>query len=510
MGLATAGNAVLDLLSSGIALVAPDGTVTFVNRAWESLFGMKRQECIGRALRVACPPVAQLPEADSPATTLVDGIARRAHLPVRDGIYELMAARNASGFLIVEARVSRERELADRSAEADDLRRLARAMAEENDFDALLRLLSEDALRQCDAERSAVVKIHAREGEVVATAGSANVLRGTRFPLEGSLTARAIAERTMVSESVDVARFPEHHQIGALQQAGPVLITPLIAHDRVLGVLSVSRSAGAPDFSARDRFRLQAIADHASLGLWKLRLLDEAKAASQAKSDFMATMSHELRTPLTALTGYGELLAEEIVGPLTNPQADVVDRMRSVTHHLGVVIDEILTFSNLEAGRETTRFVTVDVPLLIRSVLAIVEPQARQRQIAFGVTVPDGLRMVTDPDKTRQIVVNLVGNAIKFTDAGRVSLTVTATGDEVAFAVEDTGIGIRAADRPRLFQAFSQLDSGLTRRYGGTGLGLYISQRLALLLGGRVSMQSEFGKGSTFTLTLPVRPPERT
>ena len=506
---ASPGNAVLDLLSSGIALVSPDGAVTFMNRAWESLFGSRPSDCIGRTLRAACPQLTQLPEPESPMATLADGVPRRAHLPGREGTYEIMATRNASGFLVIEVRVSREIELAERSAEAEDLRRLARAMAEENDFDALLRLLSEDALRQCGAERSAVVKIHSREGEVVATAGSANVLRGTRFPLAGSLTGRAISQRAMVAESVDPARFPEHKQIGALQQAGPVLITPLVAHDRVLGVLSVSRSAGAPDFSARDRYRLQAIADHASLGLWKLRLLDEAQAASQAKSDFMATMSHELRTPLTALTGYGELLAEEIVGPLTDSQADVVDRMRSVTHHLAVVIDEILTFSNLEAGRETARFDTVSVPVLIRSVLAITEPQARHRGIAFEIAVPEQLQMVTDPDKTRQILVNLVGNAIKFTDAGRVSVVVTPMDEGIAFAVEDTGIGIRAADRSRLFQAFSQLDSGLTRRHGGTGLGLYISQRLALLLGGCVSVQSEFGKGSTFTLTLPIRPTER-
>ena len=505
----SSGNGVLDLLSSGIALVAPDGAVTFVNRAWESLFGRGPAECVGRTLPAACPELARLPAKDSPVATLGDGAPRRTHLPMRQGLYEITTTRNASGFLVVEARITRELELAERSAEAEDLRRLARAMAEENDFDTLLRLLSEDALRQCGAERSAVVKIHAREGEVVATAGSANVLRGTRFPLDGSLTARAISQRAMVSESVDAARFPEHQQIGALQQAGPVLITPLIAHDRVLGVLSVSRSAGSPDFSARDRYRLQAIADHASLGLWKLRLLDEAQAASQAKSDFMATMSHELRTPLTALTGYGELLSEEIVGPLTEPQADVVDRMRSVTHHLAVVIDEILTFSNLEAGRETARFDTVDVSLLIRSVLAIVEPQARHRGIAFEVSMPERLEMAADPDKTRQILVNLVGNAIKFTDAGRVSLTVSTNGNHVAFAVQDTGIGIRAADRPRLFQAFSQLDSGLTRRHGGTGLGLYISQRLALLLGGCISVDSEFGKGSTFTLSLPIRATER-
>jgi len=309
-----------------------------------------------------------------------------------------------------------------------------------------------------------------------------------------------------VAESAPAQRFPGLERVAAVQRAGPVLITPLIAHDHVLGVLSVSKAAGNGDFTARDRERLQAIADHASLGLWKLQLLDEAQVASQAKSDFMATMSHELRTPLTALTGYGELLAEEIVGPLTAQQSDVVERMRSVTHHLGVVIDEILTFSNLEAGREIIRPVPVDLPVLVQSALAVVEPMARIKGIAFSADVPDGLGMVTDPDKVRQILVNLVGNAIKFTDAGAVSLTVGPKGDRIAFRVTDTGIGIRAADRARLFQAFTQLDSGLTRKHGGTGLGLFISQRLAALLDGRIELESEPGKGSTFTLLLPLRP----
>jgi signal transduction histidine kinase len=272
----------------------------------------------------------------------------------------------------------------------------------------------------------------------------------------------------------------------------------------VLGVLTVSRSVGAPNFSDRDRERLQAIADHASLGLWKLQLLDAAQAASQAKSDFMATMSHELLTPLAALTGYGELLSEEIVGSLTEQQADVVDRMRSVTHHLGAVIDEILTFSSLDSGREICRPAIVDMPALVRSVVAVVEPMARQKGIAFNTTVPEGLRVLTDPDKARQILVNLVGNAIKFTDVGQVSLTVQASDSSMTVRIADTGIGIRADDLSRLFQPFTQLDSGLTRRHGGTGLGLFISQRLAGLLGGVIEVESKPGEGSTFTLSLPL------
>jgi signal transduction histidine kinase len=376
-------------------------------------------------------------------------------------------------------------------------------MAEENDFSALLRLLSEDALEQCGAQGAAVVKLHQSEGEVVATAGNTDVIRGTRFSLDGSLTQLAVSRRTVVSDGDDESYRPVLHRLGTMTQVGPVLVAPLIAHDRVLGVLSVSRNSGSPPFAQPERDRLQAIADHASLGLWKLQLLGEAQAASQAKSDFIATMSHELRTPLTALTGYGELLAEEIVGGLTEQQADVVDRMRSVTHHLSVVIDEILTFSNLEAGREGVRSQAVEVDALVRSVVAVVEPLAHHKRIGFSVDVPNGVRVVTDPDKVRQVLVNLVGNGIKFTEEGAVRLTVRSDERRISFRVEDTGIGIRAADRARLFQPFTQLESGLTRRHGGTGLGLFISRRLAEMVGGRIDVESEPGRGSVFTFEIP-------
>ena len=623
------GTAVLDLLSTGVAIVSPDETVVFTNRAWCSMFCVQPSDCVGKAVGDVFPQFNDLAGGQTPLDSLHDGVPRSAHIPFRQGMLELRATRSARGDLVLEVRdwtrlarlerqydrllesitdglcvldhqwhflywnaaaeeitgvsrdellgkpvrhafrnlaetpvgialresilshterqvqrwrydgdergraagiydaysypvegggllvifrevserITQERELADRSAEADALRRLARAVAEEHDFDALLRLLSEDALTQCSADGSAVVQVHADDAEVVAAYGNSSVLRGSRFPLAGSLTERAIRHRTIVSEQDYSTAYPALQALTDAVATGPVLITPLIAHNHVLGVLTVSRRAGRPNFSARDRERLQAIADHASLGLWKLRLLDDAQAASQAKSDFMATMSHELRTPLTALTGYGELLAEQIVGPLTVQQADVVERMRSVTHHLAVVIDEILTFSNLEAGRESIRPGPVDLSTLVASVMAVVEPLARGKGIALPFEVPAGLHLFTDPDKVRQILVNLVGNAIKFTDAGHVRLDVSASGDGVMFRIEDTGIGIRAVDRSRLFQPFTQLESGLTRRHGGTGLGLFISRRLAALLGGEVTVESEVNKGSVFTLTLPAVAP---
>src|SRR6476646_32481 len=218
--------------------------------------------------------------------------------------------------------------------------------------------------------------------------------------------------------------------------------------------------------------------------------------------------------PLTARTGYEELLADEVMGPLTESQTDVLERMRSVTHHLTVMIEEVLAFSSIEAGREVVRPTEFLAEDLVRAAAAIVEPLARQKRLVLACDLPaDPIRLTSDIDKVRQIIVNLAGNAVKFTEHGEIRIILSeihssgeAEGEErreVRFAITDTGAGIAAEDARRLFRPFSQVDAGLTRRHGGTGLGLYISQRLAQLLGGRIDVQSEIGIGSTFTLAIP-------
>jgi signal transduction histidine kinase len=283
-----------------------------------------------------------------------------------------------------------------------------------------------------------------------------------------------------------------------------MLLAPLIAHDVMLGVLAVTRDTGGIPFSGREAHRLRAIADYAALALWKADLLDQAQAADRAKSRFLATVSHELRTPLTALAGYEELLADQVVGPLAEGQLDILERMRSVTQHLASVIEEVLTFSSLDEGRETIRptdFLAAD---LVRAAAAVIEPLARQKHLEFDYSVSDApIRMTSDVDKIRQILINLAGNAVKFTDTGEVRLDVEVHNGDVRFTVRDTGIGIARDDLERLFKPFAQLDTRLTRRHGGTGLGLYIARRLAELLGGRIDVESQPGKGSAFSLVLP-------
>jgi signal transduction histidine kinase len=272
----------------------------------------------------------------------------------------------------------------------------------------------------------------------------------------------------------------------------------------MLGILMVVRSPGAPPFADREERRIQAIADHAALALWKTRLFEQVQEANRTKSEFMATISHELRTPLTALTGYEELLADEVFGPLTEQQQGAIERMRTSTDLLTVIIEEILTFSRLEAGEEPVHPRETTVQEIVYKAAAVLEPLALEKQLDLEVITPDSpVPILTDADMVRRILVNLGANAIKFTERGSVAIEATLGRGDVIFAVRDTGIGIAASDLPRLFQPFVQLDTGFTRRYGGTGLGLYISQRLAGLLGGRIEVESELGNGSVFRARIP-------
>jgi signal transduction histidine kinase len=487
-------------------------TVLRLNRAAEELFGVEAQHCIGRTLNDTVPGLVGPREADLVRDTLVDNKSRyyRVSQPGGDAhtIWEVCVSRlRGATALVFECRPipDMERELVERIRESESLRSLARQMAAEPDTDALLRVLTEAAQRQCGAEAALVVQNQGDESELIASSGRLERLRGVRLPFVGSLSERVSAKHAAVSEPDYATRHAALQKLIPEFEMGPVVMTPLIAHEQQLGMLAVARGVNEPGFDPSQIQRLKVIADHAALVLWKSRLLEQAQAANEAKASFLATMSHELRTPITALTGYGELLADaEILGPLSDQQADLVERMRSVTHHLSVMIEEVLSFASLEAGREIVRLRPISPLEIVRSVCAVAEPLARVKSLDLRTELPDHqLTIVTDDDKVRQILVNLVGNAVKFTDRGHVSIVLREQPDLFLFEVSDTGIGIAESDMPRLFHPFTQLDSGLTRRHGGTGLGLYISQRLAALLRGRIEIRSRVGEGSTFTLRLP-------
>jgi len=238
--------------------------------------------------------------------------------------------------------------------------------------------------------------------------------------------------------------------------------------------------------------------------------LHRAEAASQSKSEFLASMSHELRTPLSAVVGYMELLEGEMVGPVAPQQKAYLGRVKAAARHLISIIEEILTFSRVDAGKEEVHRELLDVVKLARDVEELLEPQAVLKGLALSVTLPDrDVALVTDGTKLRQILINLLGNALKFTDEGEVSLEMSVGDDDVQFCIRDSGPGIDAADLERIFDPFTQVDQSLKRRKGGTGLGLPVSRRLAHLLGGDLTVESARGEGTAFTLRIPLAPGAR-
>jgi signal transduction histidine kinase/CheY-like chemotaxis protein len=235
------------------------------------------------------------------------------------------------------------------------------------------------------------------------------------------------------------------------------------------------------------------------------RLYQELVAASQHKSAFLANMSHELRTPLNAIIGYSEMLhevAEEEGHEDFLPDLEKIDQ---AGRHLLALINDILDLSKIEAGKMEIYLEEVDLAELIGEVRAIAEPLAAANDNRIEIRHPPDLATLrTDRTKLKQSLLNLLSNASKFTRAGRITLTVECTQDAVSFAVADTGIGMSEDQLGRLFQAFSQADAATTRRYGGTGLGLAITKHFCEMLGGRVTVESAPGQGSTFTLILPA------
>lgn len=327
--------------------------------------------------------------------------------------------------------------------------------------------------------------------------------------------------------------------LACMEDARAALSLPLAGEEGPFGVLTVY----ARDADAFDEGEIELLAESAgdlAFGINRLRDLSrrrEAEAANRLKSEFLANMSHELRTPLNAIVGFSEVLKDGLVGELTERQRDFITDIFNSGRHLLALINDILDLSKVEAGKMTLDFETADVATIVAGSLAIIREKAGEHRIALTADVPADLSPLRlDTRKTRQILYNLLANAVKFTpDGGRVGVTARRVGrgevegegeggaagralrlplppgehaEFLELTVDDNGIGIAADDLPRLFRPFSQLDASLARRYEGTGLGLAMVGNLAQLQGGSVAVASEAGRGSRFTVWLPWREPE--
>ncbi len=302
----------------------------------------------------------------------------------------------------------------------------------------------------------------------------------------------------------DVVPDAEHAAILHRLGTGSLVVMPLLAHGQVRGALTFVRGRDRAPFAPRDLDALGEVGARAALALANAVLYRESQQASEAKSTFLATMSHELRTPLNAIMGYTWLLAGGVTGPVTPAQGEQLGRIKVAADHLLALIDEVLTLSRIEAGQEALHPEPLDARAAVLEIAELLAPTAAQRGLALETHLPDApVPAVHDATRLRQVLLNLVSNAIKFTERGTVSLTLEATDDRLAIEVRDTGIGIAPAHLRRVFESFWRVESDARRRTDGAGLGLAISHRLVELMGGTLTAESTVGAGSVFRISVP-------
>lgn len=294
---------------------------------------------------------------------------------------------------------------------------------------------------------------------------------------------------------------------------GPVLTMPMVSAGVVVGTLTAARHSGELAFHQPDLVRAQLIATPLASAVQVARLFEDLRSANnelldanQHKSIFLANMSHELRTPLNSILGFSELLRDDTTGRFdVSTRHRFLDQIHTSGQHLLDLINDVLDLSKVEAGQMEFHPEQVDLAESVRLVLSTVEPLAKTKDISIASDLGPDIHLVADPIKLKQMLLNLVSNAIKFTaNGGRVSIQTRQVESWIEVAVADTGIGIAGTDLERLFVEFQQLDSGHGRQQEGTGLGLALTKRFAELHGGEVTVQSAPGQGSTFTLRLPL------
>jgi signal transduction histidine kinase/DNA-binding response OmpR family regulator len=429
----------------------------------------------------------------------------------------VIAIENVRLFEEVQARTQ---ELGRSVAELKALGEVSQAVNSTIDLETVLATIVTKAVQLSDTEAGTIYVLHEASGEFE--------FRST-YGMDEALIAGfkdkpiRIGDKTVVDQATvqrvavqiaDVQHDDASRIHDAILRAGfrAVLTIPLLAVDRIVGALVVRRKRPGK-FPKETVELLQTFAAQSVLAIQNARLFHEIEQksreieiASQHKSRFVANMSHELRTPLAAMLGYAELMQEGFYDPQGPKSLDALTRIRSNGKHLLGLINTVLDIAKIESGQFTLNMAEYAIESVLETVRSATESLAQNKKLTLKTDVAKSLPVgLGDEQRLTQVLLNLVGNAIKFTDAGEVRVTANAVNGHFAVSVTDTGPGIPEQERTRIFEQFQQVDSSMTKTKGGTGLGLAIAKQIVEMHGGRIWVESTLGKGSTFQMELPTR-----
>jgi signal transduction histidine kinase/putative methionine-R-sulfoxide reductase with GAF domain len=428
----------------------------------------------------------------------------------------VIAIENVRLFNEVQART---KELAKSVEELRALGDVSQAVNSTLDLETVLSTIIATAVQLSMTDGGAIYVFDegSQEFHLRATHGTDDVMiaaiRGQRIRTDERIIALAAAQRAPVQVS-DLLNEPPSPVLNLVIRAGyrALLVVPLLRPGAIIGTLVVRRKTPG-EFPQSTIDLLETFADQSVLAIQNARLFQEIEAksreiaeASKHKSQFLANMSHELRTPLNAILGYAEMMVDGIYGQPSDKMRTVLERLQANGRHLLGLINDVLDLSKIEAGQLTLSLDDYSLSDVVHGVVSAVEPLAAEKRLVFKAKIaPDLPRGRGDERRLSQVLLNLVGNAIKFTDKGEVAIRASVANGAFTLAVCDSGPGIAAADQAKIFEEFQQADSSITKKKGGTGLGLSIAKRIIEMHGGRLWVESQPGKGSTFSFTLPVR-----
>jgi signal transduction histidine kinase len=437
-----------------------------------------------------------------------------------------MANRLQESYSGLERKVElRTRELAQSVEELRALGEVSQAVNSTLDLETVLDTIVAKAVQLSGSDAGTIYVFDEASGEFLlrATYGMSEELIASLKQHHAGLS-EWIAKATAIDRRAPTQVADLRNELSApVEQFAPVqqivleagyrarMTVPLVGADRVFGVLVVRRKTTG-EFSERTMDLLQTFAAQSVLAIQNARLFREIQVkshqlevASQHKSQFLANMSHELRTPLNAILGYGELILDNIYGDMPERMRGVLERVQSNGKHLLGLINDVLDLSKIEAGQLMLSLDDYSIKDVVHSVFTVVEPLATEKSLALKVELPNDLPTAHgDERRLTQVLLNLVGNAIKFTDSGEVVIEAAASNGAYTLSVRDTGPGIDPADQVKIFEEFQQADGSSTKAKGGTGLGLSIAKRIVAMHGGRIWVESAPGCGSTFFVKVPV------